>query len=84
MYIAKVLSFPGSLKVIPLMAFATAYLGEKLRKISKDANLSIAALSAYLNEVHLCSLPNRRIEGIVPIMPQLGYLKSYKPVQHLL
>lgn len=50
-------SFSGSLKVIPLMAVATAYLGEKLRKISKDANLSIAALSAYLNEVHLRSLP---------------------------
>ncbi|KAE9465593.1 hypothetical protein C3L33_02499, partial [Rhododendron williamsianum] len=48
--ISPVLSLISAL-VIPLMAFATAYLGEKLRKISKDANLSIAALSAYLNEV---------------------------------
>ncbi|KAI8563013.1 hypothetical protein RHMOL_Rhmol03G0080500 [Rhododendron molle] len=48
--ISPVLSLISAL-VIPLMAFANAYLGEKLRKISKDANLSIAALSAYLNEV---------------------------------
>ncbi|XP_058204903.1 ABC transporter B family member 29, chloroplastic [Rhododendron vialii] len=48
--ISPVLSLICAL-VIPLIAFATAYLGERLRKISKDANLSIAALSAYLNEV---------------------------------
>ncbi|CAL5387407.1 unnamed protein product [Camellia sinensis] len=48
--ISPVLSLISAL-VIPLMAFVTAYLGDKLRKISKKANLSIAALSAYLNEV---------------------------------
>ncbi|KAL2503031.1 ABC transporter B family member 29 [Forsythia ovata] len=36
---------------IPSMAFITGYLGEKLREISNEAHLSIAALSAYLNEV---------------------------------
>lgn len=33
------------------MAFVIAYLGERLRKISKGAQLSIATLAAYLNEV---------------------------------
>ena len=33
------------------MALAIAYLGEKLQKISKRAHMSIATLSAYLNEV---------------------------------
>lgn len=33
------------------MALTIAYLGEKLRKISKRARMSIASLSAYLNEV---------------------------------
>ncbi|KAI4300489.1 hypothetical protein L6164_033861 [Bauhinia variegata] len=37
--------------VIPCMAFVVAFLGQELRKISKKAHLSIAALSAYLNEV---------------------------------
>ncbi|XVF07646.1 hypothetical protein REPUB_Repub06bG0157400 [Reevesia pubescens] len=37
--------------VIPCMAFPIAYLGERLRKISKRAHLSIANLAAYLNEV---------------------------------
>ncbi|XP_022888539.1 ABC transporter B family member 29, chloroplastic isoform X2 [Olea europaea var. sylvestris] len=36
---------------IPSMAFITGYLGETLREISNEAHLSIAALSAYLNEV---------------------------------
>ncbi|WCJ33373.1 ATP-dependent lipid A-core flippase [Euphorbia peplus] len=40
-----------SAMVIPCMALAIAYLGERLREISKKANLSIASLSAYLNEV---------------------------------
>ncbi|XP_022888540.1 ABC transporter B family member 29, chloroplastic isoform X3 [Olea europaea var. sylvestris] len=35
---------------IPSMAFITGYLGETLREISNEAHLSIAALSAYLNE----------------------------------
>lgn len=38
------------------MALVVAYLGEKLRKISKNTNLTVAALSAYLNEV--CFLKN--------------------------
>ncbi|XVF07653.1 hypothetical protein REPUB_Repub06bG0158100 [Reevesia pubescens] len=37
--------------VIPCMAFAIAYLGEILRKVSKRAHLSTANLAAYLNEV---------------------------------
>lgn len=39
------------LKVIPCMALAVAFLGQKLRTISRKAHLSIANLSAYLNEV---------------------------------
>lgn len=39
------------LKVIPLMAFVNAYFGEELRETSNKANFSIAAISAYLNEV---------------------------------
>jgi putative ABC transport system ATP-binding protein len=37
--------------VIPCTALAIAYLGTRLRKISKKAQLTISALSAYLNEV---------------------------------
>lgn len=48
--ISPVLSLVSAL-VIPLMALVIAYLGEKLREISKKANLSIATLSSYLNEV---------------------------------
>ncbi|KAK1389658.1 ABC transporter B family member 29, chloroplastic [Heracleum sosnowskyi] len=40
-----------SVLVIPTMTFVITYLGEKLQKISKEGNISIAALSAYLNEV---------------------------------
>ncbi|XVF55744.1 hypothetical protein PTKIN_Ptkin06aG0061400 [Pterospermum kingtungense] len=40
-----------SATVIPCMAFVIAYLGERLRKISKRAQLSSATLAAYLNEV---------------------------------
>ncbi|XP_050380151.1 ABC transporter B family member 29, chloroplastic [Argentina anserina] len=40
-----------SAAVIPCMALVIAYLGEKLRMISNKAQLSTAALSAYLNEV---------------------------------
>ncbi|KAL9428108.1 hypothetical protein AB3S75_030159 [Citrus x aurantiifolia] len=48
--ISPVLSLISAL-VIPSMAFVIAYLGERLRKISKQSHLSIASLSAYLNEV---------------------------------
>ncbi|XP_057777936.1 ABC transporter B family member 29, chloroplastic [Salvia miltiorrhiza] len=37
--------------VIPAMALTVGCLGEKLRAISNDANLSTASLAAYLNEV---------------------------------
>lgn len=37
--------------VIPAMALTVGCLGEKLRVISKEANLSTASLAAYLNEV---------------------------------
>lgn len=37
--------------VIPAIALTVGCLGEKLRAISKDANLSAASLAAYLNEV---------------------------------
>lgn len=40
-----------SAAVIPCMALVIACLGEKLRGISNKAQLSTAALSAYLNEV---------------------------------
>ncbi|KAI3802188.1 hypothetical protein L1987_30318 [Smallanthus sonchifolius] len=33
------------------MALVSAYFGEELREVSNKANLSIAAISAYLNEV---------------------------------
>lgn len=39
-----------SAMIIPCMVLVVAFLGQKLRKISKDAHVSIAALSAYLNE----------------------------------
>lgn len=41
------------LQVIPCMALVVAFLGQKLRTISRKAHLSIANLSAYLNEVDL-------------------------------
>ncbi|KAL5721252.1 ABC transporter B member 29 [Ranunculus cassubicifolius] len=37
--------------VIPCISLVVAYLGERLRKISKKAHLSVAKLSEYLNEV---------------------------------
>ncbi|CAK7341847.1 unnamed protein product [Dovyalis caffra] len=48
--ISPVLSLISAM-VIPCTALAIAYLGTRLRKISKKAQLSISALSAYLNEV---------------------------------
>ncbi|KAL9425354.1 hypothetical protein AB3S75_032329 [Citrus x aurantiifolia] len=48
--ISPVLSLISAL-VIPSMALVIAYLGERLHKISKQSHLSIASLSAYLNEV---------------------------------
>ncbi|XP_024019685.1 ABC transporter B family member 29, chloroplastic [Morus notabilis] len=48
--ISPVLSLISAM-VIPCMALVIAYLGEELRKISNQANLSVAALSAYLNEI---------------------------------
>ncbi|XP_023772356.1 ABC transporter B family member 29, chloroplastic [Lactuca sativa] len=48
--ISPVLSLVSAL-VIPLMAFVNAYFGEELRETSNKANFSIAAISAYLNEV---------------------------------
>ncbi|KDP37308.1 hypothetical protein JCGZ_06762 [Jatropha curcas] len=48
--ISPVLSLISAM-VIPCIALVIAYLGEMLRKISKNANLSTATLSAYLNEV---------------------------------
>lgn len=48
--ISPLLSFVTAL-VIPLVAYVTVRLGQELRKISKNANIRIAALSAYLNEV---------------------------------
>lgn len=48
--ISPVLSLVSAL-VIPLIALVNAYFGEELREISNKANSSIAAISAYLNEV---------------------------------
>ncbi|XP_010245202.1 PREDICTED: ABC transporter B family member 29, chloroplastic [Nelumbo nucifera] len=47
---SPVLSLVSAL-VIPFMSLVIAHLGENLRKISKRAKLSVAMLSAYLNEV---------------------------------
>lgn len=41
--------------MIPCMALVIVRLGVKLRKISNKAQLTIAALSAYLNEVYTIS-----------------------------
>ncbi|GAB2272171.1 hypothetical protein Dimus_006992 [Dionaea muscipula] len=48
--ISPALSLVSAL-VIPFMALVTVYFGKMLRAISRDAHLSIAELSAYLNEV---------------------------------
>ncbi|KAK0585766.1 hypothetical protein LWI29_033781 [Acer saccharum] len=40
-----------SAMMIPSTALVIAYLGERLRKISKKSSLTIANLSAYLNEI---------------------------------
>ncbi|XP_054785006.1 ABC transporter B family member 29, chloroplastic [Prosopis cineraria] len=48
--ISPVLSLISAL-VIPCMALVVAFLGQKLRSVSRKAHLSIATLSAYLNEV---------------------------------
>ncbi|CAL5207407.1 unnamed protein product [Lathyrus oleraceus] len=40
-----------SAMVVPCMVLVVAFLGQELRKISKKAHLSVAALSAYLNEM---------------------------------
>uniref|UniRef100_A0A6N2MSE2 ABC transporter domain-containing protein n=1 Tax=Salix viminalis TaxID=40686 RepID=A0A6N2MSE2_SALVM len=48
--ISPILSLIAAM-VIPCTALAIAYLGTRLRKVSKKAKLSISALSAYLNEV---------------------------------
>ncbi|XP_059595152.1 ABC transporter B family member 29, chloroplastic isoform X2 [Vitis vinifera] len=50
LFISPTLSLISAL-VIPFMSLVIAHLGERLRKISKRAHLSIAALSAYLNEI---------------------------------
>ena len=38
-------------QVVPLMFVVIAMLGEKLRQLSKNAQTSVAGISAYLNEV---------------------------------
>ncbi|XP_057960823.1 ABC transporter B family member 29, chloroplastic isoform X2 [Malania oleifera] len=48
--ISPILSLISAL-VIPCMALVISYLGERLRKISRKAQLRVASLSAYLNEV---------------------------------
>ncbi|KAK1276213.1 hypothetical protein QJS04_geneDACA011750 [Acorus gramineus] len=37
--------------VVPCMCLAIAFLGERLRKVSKESHYSAARLSAYLNEI---------------------------------
>lgn len=39
--------------VVPCMSLVIAYLGERLRRISRNAQLSAARLSAYLNEFYV-------------------------------
>ncbi|XP_077235751.1 ABC2 homolog 12 [Tasmannia lanceolata] len=48
--ISPVLSMISAL-VIPCISVIIAHFGEKLRKISRNAHLSVARLSTYLNEV---------------------------------
>lgn len=48
--ISPILSLISAL-VVPSVALAITFLGARLRKISRKAHLSIATLSAYLNEV---------------------------------
>ncbi|KHG26552.1 Signal recognition particle 54 kDa protein, chloroplastic [Gossypium arboreum] len=62
--------------MIPFMALVIAYLGEKLRKISKRAHLSIATLAAYLNEEFL-SVPARL--SMVSFVTSLVFL--VEPIQ---
>ncbi|KAG9440263.1 hypothetical protein H6P81_020428 [Aristolochia fimbriata] len=47
---SPVLSLMSAL-AIPCMSLVIAYLGERLRKISRKAHLSVAELSGYINEV---------------------------------
>ncbi|XP_061374546.1 ABC transporter B family member 29, chloroplastic [Gastrolobium bilobum] len=48
--ISPVLSLISAM-VIPCIVLVVAFLGQQLRKISKESHLSVAALSAYLNEM---------------------------------
>lgn len=71
-------------KVIPSMAFAIAYLGKRLHKISKEANLSISALSAYLNEVHFTALSKRLTpEPFVNTFRHFSFLLYYEYIVQL-
>lgn len=47
--ISPALSFISAM-IIPCMLLVVTFLGQELRKISKEAHVSIADLSAYLNE----------------------------------
>lgn len=55
------------------MALVLAHLGEKLRTISNEAHMSIAALSAYLNEV-LFSLPLEMSHGAFLLNISIVYM----------
>ncbi|KAL5067683.1 hypothetical protein RYX36_018570 [Vicia faba] len=48
--ISPVLSLISAM-VIPCMVLVVAFLGQELGKISKKSHISVAALSAYLNEI---------------------------------
>ncbi|XP_031503769.1 ABC transporter B family member 29, chloroplastic isoform X2 [Nymphaea colorata] len=50
--ISPLLSMATAL-VVPCLSFVIAYFGKKLRAISRDAHVTVARLSSYLNEV-LC------------------------------
>eukprot|EP01018_Ginkgo_biloba_P019675 Gb_31489 [translate_table: standard] len=54
-FLSPILSV-ATISVIPFMSLAIAYLGEKLRHISRKGQDSIARLSSYLNEVLLSML----------------------------
>ena len=55
------------LKVIPVMALMVGCLGENLREISNRAHLSVASLSAYLNEVwyNLAGIRFIHVNGLI-------------------
>ncbi|XP_010931129.1 ABC transporter B family member 29, chloroplastic isoform X1 [Elaeis guineensis] len=71
--VSPALSFMAAL-AIPCTSFIIAYLGQRLREISRNAHLSVARLSAYLNEV---------VPSILAVKANNGELKESMRFQML-